>query len=233
MIEINAAILERSFTALERKMKLAANNVDMVQIDVCDGRFVPSKTVMSAGCPDSARRIHMLARRHDVRVELDMMIDWDVSIKGRFEKWLCTVNTIQPERVVLHYGSTERLDEILGYFTDTDIEFGLGVHLDSDLDTVHGVLAEGGFTYVQVMGIEKVGFGGQALSDKVYEVLGRLRADFPTLPLAVDGGVKRAHARMLVDAGATRLTVGSGIFNDCEDMSCIVDSVKAFRAAVC
>lgn len=105
-IEILPAILEKSFSKIEKKIKQVENFVDFIQVDICDGKFVPSKTVASAGCSSSFLRLKKLTKK--VGLELDMMVDLDTKIKGRFEKWLKGIEASGAERVVFHLGSTQR-----------------------------------------------------------------------------------------------------------------------------
>lgn len=62
------------------------------------------------------------------------------------------------------------------------------------------------------MGIEKVGYGGQKLSNRVYGKIKYFHKNFPKLPIQVDGGVKVKNSAKLKKAGVTRLVSGSGFF---------------------
>lgn len=53
MTEIVPAILPRNFSELREKLSRVAGLVDTVQIDVCDGRFVPSKSWPYAKAPQT------------------------------------------------------------------------------------------------------------------------------------------------------------------------------------
>lgn len=225
MIEINAAILERTFDPLTRKIDAAvAAGVDVIQVDICDGRFVPSKTFMSGAKLLNAKRLGMYIG-YKSHLELDMMVDWDAPITGRYERWLDVLNGMGPERIVLHVGSSTRLADVATTLAYENVEIGLGVHLQHSLKDVQRAIEQYPFAYIQVMGIVRVGRGGQALSPKVFGRLKELRGLYPALPLSVDGGVKYENALQLVEAGATRLAIGSGIF-DADD---VTGQVAAFR----
>ncbi len=214
MIEINAAILERRPEDIEDKISEVSKLVDFVQIDICDGRFVPSKTFMSAGCPSSAKCIALLTQ--EMSLELDMMIDWDTPIKGRFKKWLQAIKLTKAKRLVLHFGSSSNWEDIFNSLITKHseyLEIGLGVHLQDNIDDVLALLQYHPFSYVQIMGIEKVGYGGQVLSSLVFDKISQLRSAKPTMPISVDGGVKLENVKELIEAGATRLALGSGLFD--------------------
>jgi ribulose-phosphate 3-epimerase len=67
--------------------------------------------------------------------------------------------------------------------------------------------------FIQLMGIDNVGFQHQAFDEKVLGKIKEVRIKFPGLPISIDGGVSLETAPELIAAGADRLVVGSAIFN--------------------
>jgi ribulose-phosphate 3-epimerase len=229
-IEIVPAILEKDFAQIEQKLALVREaGVKNVQIDICDGHFVPSKTFGSAGCAESFARLAEMTV--GLELELDMMINWDSEIIGRFDKWIETVQLSQCSRVVLHYTSVSNLNkwqEITNLLTidETNIsglKIGLGVSLDDDLSKVAQLLESLEFDFVQVMGITQIGFGGQQLDARALEVVASLHKLYPKLEISVDGGVKLHNAVKLTDAGATRLVAGSALFGSNDVAQAVVE----------
>ncbi len=210
-VKIGAAILEKRFEQLKRRVTQARGIVDFIQIDICDGKFVPSKTYGATAEPNSFKRIAKLSTS-SVEFELDMMVDLDVPISRRFKKWMRAIVFAKPKRVIFHYGSTELWGEIFKYLRGRNIKIGLAVHLHHSNRDILQLLTRYPFSYVQVMGIEKVGFGGQKFSNKTYTKVRALRKARPKMDIAIDGAVKVGNAGKLVVAGATRLSSGSGLF---------------------
>lgn len=64
---------------------------------------------------------------------------------------------------------------------------------------------------VQLMSIAKVGAQGQPFDESIYSRIEELRAMYPDLMVAVDGGVAEGNVEALTRAGANRLCVGSAI----------------------
>ena len=64
------------------------------------------------------------------------------------------------------------------------------------------------------MGIEKVGFGGQKISPKVFKKAKYFSEKFPNLPIQVDGGVKLENSKKLFENGVSKFVSGSGIFSE-------------------
>ncbi len=222
-IEINSAILEKSFSNLETKLELSKGLVDFSQIDICDGNYVPSKTFLSRSNIDNVKKLQQITQ--DKNIELDMMVDWAIAHKERtfFQKlfkkseiidWITILQILRPKRVVLHHSSVSNkiLNKIFTTFAKQNIEFGIGIHLDDDREMLVARLSTYPFTYVQIMGIEKVGYGGQSQSEKLIPYIQSFRTEYPNIPISVDGGVKLENIKALKDAGVTRMTIGSGLF---------------------
>ena len=75
------------------------------------------------------------------------------------------------------------------------------------------------------MGIDKIGFQRQEFDENVTENIKKLREKFTDLIISVDGGVSLETGAMLVEAGVSKLVVGSAIFNT-ED---IIETIEEFK----
>ncbi len=216
-ITVVPAILESDLQQIQNKIKTVTGLVSLVQVDICDGEFVPSKTYGSNG---DARSIHAIvnnAHKKNLAVELDMMVNFDCT--GCMTRWSKVLAQSRPDRVVFHAGSTYRWDELFSRIRNTtesrDVPFvcGLAVRLDHTRNEIRKILeSHDEFQYIQLMGIERVGHSGQKLSPNVFNRIKRLRRAFPDMPIQIDGGVKLSKAEQLVQAGATHLGMNSGLF---------------------
>ena len=63
------------------------------------------------------------------------------------------------------------------------------------------------------MGIAEIGEQGHTFDERSIERVSELRDAYPNVPISVDGGVDKGNAGALVAAGASRLAVGSAIWN--------------------
>ena len=80
--------------------------------------------------------------------------------------------------------------------------------------------------FVQLMGIDTIGFQNQEFDEKVLEHIKTLKQKYPDLKISVDGGVNAVSAPLLVQAGADALVSGSAIFNSGD----ILGTIEEFRA---
>jgi len=232
MAEIIPAILAKSFGEIKNDLDMVALRVHAVQIDICDGKYVPSKTwpYTAAGKTDidfEALVNQEVGMPHwdELDFEFDLMVD-DV-----YEK-IPDFIAAGASALIVHRESVtdEELERILADYgkgseaiSDFGIEIGIAYPPRTDIleDVARHI---GRIHFVQVMGIDKVGFQGQAFSPKAVEAVALLRAKFPELVINVDGGVNAENAQSLSDAGADRLVIGSAIFGEHDS----VDALNTF-----
>jgi ribulose-phosphate 3-epimerase len=86
---------------------------------------------------------------------------------------------------------------------------GIAFEQDADEDFIKEFLPYADF--VQFMGIAKIGFQGQPFDQNVLHQIHWLKRELPNMPIAVDGGINRDTAQLVVDAGATKVVVGHDI----------------------
>lgn len=216
--EIIPAILEKNFSGIKRKKKILIKNFDkksrdfFVQVDVCDGRLTPKKTFASGAYLDSFLKVKKTFK--DFFLELDMIVDMrrENIPKGRVEKFLNSIKKSRAKRVIFHNQGVENWKEVFEFFEKTNVEIGLGVWLSEKNSVIVKNLEKYNFSYIQIMGIEKVGFGGQEISPKVFKKIKYFSEKFPKIPIQVDGGVKVENSKKLWENGARRFVSGSGIF---------------------
>ncbi len=231
MTEIIPAILPENIEELRSQMSRVSGLVPLVQVDVCDGKFVPHKSwpYVKGGMEE----LNNIVAENEgfpfwdsLEFEADLMVRHPEEIVFDWIK-------AGARRIVLHLGSGPRLLELVekirdehGTARDSEygIEIGVAVHMDNDNAEVYPFLDlvdEGGYPiidFVQFMGIDNVGFQHQEFDDRVLEKISDLRGMYPDIEISVDGGVGFDNASDLISAGATRLISGSTIF-DSEDVA--------------
>ncbi len=227
-IQIVPAVLEAKFAQIAQKVEIVKDaQIADLQIDICDGQFVPSQTFGSDGNADDFRQIAQIAE--GLKLELDLMVIWDDS---SFDKWVSAIKVSNCARVVIHFSSvsdTDKWQEIFNVLKNDEncapMEIGLGVSLDDDNDEICAILDKCEFDFAQVMGIAQIGFGAQELDARTLEKIVQIAKQYPQLQISVDGGVKLHNAVKLIHAGATRLVAGSALFGGGD----IAEAVKNFQ----
>ncbi len=124
-------------------------------------------------------------------------------------------------RVVIHAEARGNIAEAIALLRER-VEIGIAVNIESPLDLVEPY--KDSIHFIQCMGIDTIGLQGQDFDAKSIDKVKEIKKRFPKLAISVDGGVSMDNAQDLIDAGATRLVIGSAIFN-AENP---IDAVHAF-----
>jgi ribulose-phosphate 3-epimerase len=206
-MEIIPAILPKDFNEIEEKVPLLVKLAKTVQIDICDGKFVASTTWPYKKQDEQFEAIiredRGMPEWEEIDYEFDLMIKDPTENEAR--QWL----SAGAKRIVLHAESSEDLTPVLNVLNGL-VEIGLALNIATSLDVVEKYKDK--ISYVQFMGITKIGFQGQAFDTRVLEKIRKSKELYPDLPVQIDGGVSLATAGDLADAGADRLVAGSVLF---------------------
>jgi ribulose-phosphate 3-epimerase len=213
MIDVIPAVLSQNYEDLKNKIALVRGLVPVVQIDLCDGIFVPNKTwPFSTGGGDDINFRAILNEEEgmpfweDIDFELDMMVADAVSNFDIYTK-------LSPKRIVFHLEAVGGLEEFKHFLEGMDvyirdaIEIGLAINIETPVGQIFSFVNH--VDFVQCMGIEKIGFQGQDFDERVLIQIKTLKEKFPDLIISVDGGVNLKTAPALVNAGVSRLVAGS------------------------
>lgn len=205
-IEIIPAILPMDFEELEEKISLMSGFVKTVQIDVCDGQFVPNATWPYRKSDDNFDRLVKeeigMPNWQDLNFEIDLMAN---NVKERVEEWV----RAGASRIIIHIESKGYDKDVITSLNGR-VEVGLALNEETPVENI--IPYRESINFVQLMGIDRMGFQNQPFDDKVVGRIREVRLKYPGLPISIDGGVSLENAQQLIDAGADRLVIGSAIF---------------------
>lgn len=209
------AVLPASRAELEKKLKVLTRipSIHRIQIDAVDGRFAtPASWPYTAEgeLGRAAEQGEMLPELGRLEYEIDLMCLDALTSAGA---WLA----LGASRLTFHAESAPDLPRLLTsarkrYGSDLvpgPVSFGLALNLSSDIALIEPCL--GLVSYIQCMGVARIGRQGQPFDERVYEKVRVLRERYPEIPLQVDGGVSLTNAKKLVALGVSALVVGSAI----------------------
>ncbi len=211
MIEVIPAVLPRSYEELVGKLAELRGVAKVVQIDVVDGVFAPSRTWPYG---DETRFSRILAEEEglpfweDFSFELDLMV-----LRAREEaaRWV----TAGVSGIIIHAESEDAREAVHslqekrgeGPFS---ISVGIALSLQTPLEELEQFA--GLYDFVQLMGIAQIGKQGEPFDERVYARAEELRRRYAGT-ISIDGGVTIRTARELVRRGANRLAAGSAILS--------------------
>jgi ribulose-phosphate 3-epimerase len=237
MIEVLPAIIPESYEDLSCKMSAVKDIVKLVQVDVCDGVFVPSKSWPYVG--DSENNFEkIIEEKEGFPFWENMDFEADLMIKNpevSAEKWI----KAGAKALVLHIESSDKILKFVkeirktyGYSGDSlvNVEIGIALNINTPNEVLYEFLESNdqGKTladFVQFMGIKKIGYQGQEFDEEVYKKISDLRKKYPSVIISIDGGVSFDNYKDLVKAGANKLISGSAIY-DSENIKTAVEEMR-------
>lgn len=240
MAEVIPAIIPQSFEDLKEKMSLVKGLVPVVQVDVCDGKFVPSKCWPYAN--DDGEFENILKEDEGFPFWQSMDFEADLMIANPEDGGAEDFIKAGAKRIILHVESSDKIFAFVtelrkkyGYFGDSavTVEIGIGIGVDTPNDVLDDYLKvdEQGKTladFVQFMGIDKIGYQGQEFDPEVLTKIRDLREKYPDVIIGIDGGVNFENAHDLVEVGASKLVSGSALYGS-DDIKKAIEEMKNIK----
>jgi len=221
-IEIIPAILPKDFSEIEEKVALVKGLATIVQIDICDGKFVPSTTWPYRKKDENFEEIlneeRGMPEWQNIDYEFDLMID---NPELSIDKWIA----LGAIRIVIHAGAKGDVEKAIEMAVDK-VDIGLGLHIDTPIEIIEKYKDK--IKYIQIMGIDRVGFQGQDFDPKVLNKIKEVKEKYPDFPIQIDGAVSLENALELKNAGAERLVIGSALFK-ADSIVDIYNKLKSIR----
>lgn len=213
IIVIVPAILPKNFDDLCDRVAQIKGLVSRVQIDIANGSYAPSRTwpyTTNEHFEALVSEKEGLPYWEDMEYEIDMLVS---SPEDHAEDWINTgASALIFHIETIHNNKT--YSDILQNVRIRGVEVGLALKPSTSNDQLFRLIEIGGMPdFIQCMGNDHIGYHGVSLDDRVYEKIKVIRKRFSDIPIAVDIGVNIQTAPLLIQAGATRLVSGSGVFS--------------------
>ena len=228
-MEVIPAILAKDYEEMKNKIALVRGVVPLVQIDICDGVFVPSKTwPFATGGANDIYLQQILNEQigmpfwEEIDFELDLLVADAVENFDIYTK-------LGPKKIIFHLEAMkDKMDfknflEGLDTYVRDSIQIGISTNPNTKVEEIFPFVNI--VDFVQLMGIDTIGFQNQEFDPKVLENIKTLKKKYPDLKVSVDGGVNKNTAPMLADAGADAIVSGSAIFNSGD----IIGTIEEFK----
>ncbi len=221
-----------------RRLVTVAGRIKAIQIDICDGSFVTSKTwPFSDQTPNEDAHFQALIHEteglplwEDFDFEADLMISKPLAqaemwVNAGFSKLIFHADALLAEKE----GNAEAIIaafDTLRSLAHITVAILPGHYLDEARPEGAAVLKLlAAADSIQCMGIARIGYQGEVLDPKVYTQIEAVKQHFPDKKIAVDGGVRLENAADLVRVGADTLVVGS-LLSDSDDPRGIIEMLS-------
>lgn len=197
MTSIVPAIIPQSLEHAQASLR-AIQNIHEVHIDIVDGQFVKPVSWPINPAGDIADISEELAIHS---VEVDIMTASPII---HAEQWQAQM----VDMIVLH-AETLSVQSFTNFVASAKCSIGISALLDTSYDELKPYLDVA--DYVQVMGIGVIGAQGQPFDDRAIDRIHMIAADYPKLPISIDGSVNTTTIPKLSTLPIDRFIVGSAI----------------------
>jgi len=208
MPTIIPAILTDNLETFAKQIRLIENLTDIVHIDICDGLFVPTKTL-------EAEVIQTISTT--LKYELHLMVSRP---SAEIDRWSQAANI---NRIIFHLETTPLPPLIIDQIEEGGRQAGLTFNPDTPLSAVEPYFSQ--VKYIMVMGVTP-GRQGQAFVPATVTRVKEIKTRWPELTVAADGGVHLEQLEQLKSAGADCLIMGSEIFTHNDPRAHLVELNK-------
>ncbi|MGI6787082.1 MAG: ribulose-phosphate 3-epimerase [Acholeplasmataceae bacterium] len=195
---IAPSILTANFSKLREEIE-SIDNADYIHLDIMDGNFVPN---LSFG-PHIANII-----RQDTKLPFDTHL-----MVAKPLEWIERFAIENTAFITVHYES-ENFLEAIKKIKEKNIGVGLSIKPKTQVSEILKYLPQ--LDLILVMSVEP-GFGGQKfMSDSLVKIseLKRIREEGNyNFIIEVDGGINNETGKLVKEAGADMIVVGSHLFN--------------------
>lgn len=210
MTDIIPGVLEKEWSALEDKVRLAAIAASWIHIDFADNTMVASETpwdfdaykTLISQYPDVLFEAHLIVANPDKYVK-------QLADSG-FKRVIAHIESNDPRRFL----DTAKYEEI---------EVGMALDGPSEVVEIEPFLEEVDFVLIAAT---EEGFSGQKFMPEVIEKIKLIRQNFADLPIEVVGGINEDTAKLVVEAGATRIVSMSYIFTHPDGVKAAIESLQ-------
>jgi ribulose-phosphate 3-epimerase len=191
-VRVVPAILTDKPQDLKTMLEQAKTYTDYVQIDIMDGRFVPSHSITWE---------HIAEIRPSVKWEAHLMIENPAAQFANYQK-------AGAQKVIFHYEAATEPDTIINAARGLKLAVGIAVNPETTISRILPLTDR--IDSVLFLSVHPGFYGAQFIPEVVNKIV-ELRRARPNLNLGIDGGIKENNIAPIARSGVNEIFVGSAI----------------------
>lgn len=186
------ALLTNDRAELIKMLDVCAGFTDLVQIDIMDGEFVPSKSV---SCQD------LDGIKPPIETEAHLMVKNPIDWIGAFKK-------MGSKRIIFHYEIDADHVMIINEIKNNGLEAGIALNPQTKTNSITPLIDK--IDSLLFMSVNP-GFYGAPFIPEVLGKIAEFKKNYPHKLVGIDGGVKLDNLKEIVSCGVDYVCVGSAI----------------------
>lgn len=226
-MQIIPAILPETIQDIKRHLTEVMGISNWIQIDLCDGEYVESKTWPYNGEDDYVFQ-KIMAEEEGLPYWDRFSFEGDLMVKDAHKNF-DTFIKMGFGRIVFHLEAEGEIEEFSNFLEGIDmntrdfIEIGVAIKNNTDLEKIKSIINY--VDFIQIMGIDHEGSQGQEFDEETFNKVSEFKQKYPETKLSIDGGVDYVNAKKLSELCVDRVVVGSAIWKSDN----IPDTIKEFE----
>ncbi|HVZ10810.1 MAG TPA: ribulose-phosphate 3-epimerase [Candidatus Paceibacterota bacterium] len=190
-MDIIPAILAKNTEELIELQKKIGAAASLIQVDVADGKFVPSVTV-------GLEEVQRILGSYQLQIHLMVQNPEDI-----ISFWAAEANV---ESVIVHVEASENVERAIGLIKSAGKSVGVAINPGTDAARLDNLLGMADF--VQFMTVEPGAYGSPFVASSIGRI-SAFHAAHPDLLIQADGAVSPENIAQLRAAGVRHFAVGS------------------------
>ena len=195
-IIVAPSLLAADFSKLREEIQeIESYGAEYLHLDVMDGNFVPN---ISFGVP-----IISSIRKHS-----NLVFDVHLMVENP-DRFIKDIVDAGADVITVHAEATKHLNRTIQLIKSYGKKVGVALNPSTPLDVIKYDLKD--IDMVLIMTVNP-GFGGQAFIEGMLQKIRDLRSIDSNIDIQVDGGINDKTSKLVKEAGANILVVGSYLF---------------------
>jgi ribulose-phosphate 3-epimerase len=192
-IRIVPSVLTDNPETLKDMLYRSETFTDFVQIDIMDGRFVPSKSITLKD---------IAGVKTGLKWEAHLMVKNPENYIEGFAK-------AGAQQIIFHYEATETPESLISIIKNPGVKAGIAVNPETPISVLFPLIDK--IDSVLFMSVIP-GFYGSKFIPEVLGKITEFHSLYPQIQTGIDGGVKEANISLVAKTGVNSICVGSAVF---------------------
>lgn len=186
------ALLSDDKQKMQEMLNSCSNFANLVQIDIMDGKFVPSTSITAA---------ELTQLNTNICNELHLMVEDPFA-------WLEPASQLGSKRIIFHLETKIDHQKLISEIKKRGIEAGVSLNPETKIEKLQSIIND--IDLVLFMSVNP-GFYGASFIPEVLDKIKKFKQIWPDKKTAIDGGVKADNLSEIKSLGLDYICIGSAI----------------------